>query len=209
MKWWLRVLGGAGVLVVSFSTTLWILLYLDKQKLDSSGSWKRLTVVDTGATKDDLGWPGCTLRVVIPATAVTGSGEGIAVKFGAGPVRGLHITESFIGQSAPEGPPYAFDKPPVRLTFEGKQSTLIPKRSSAVSDDSPEFRLAKGRSLVIAFYVKDTSNDDPIAKQPTPGWRTFYKCRRDTDTVQATGYEERSEKFVSHGVLSVDVIRSN
>ena len=206
----LRILGGAGVIALSFSTTLGILTYLDDQKaVHGKPLGARLTAVNTGAKRDDLGWPGCTLRVIIPAAAVTATGKGISVMFGAGPSRGLHIADSLIGYSASEGPPYAFEKPATKLSFDGKPGALIARSSTKSSDNAAEFKLSKDKDLVIAFYVNDNLNDDPVAKEPLPGWRTFYKCNHDTDTVRAIGYEERSGKFVSHGILSIDVLDSS
>jgi hypothetical protein len=203
---WLRVLGGFAVVALSFWLTLVLLDYRDHESDSTSlPTGPKITAVDTRASKADLGWPGCTLRVVIPHTAVIATGRGVSVKFGAGASRGLNIVEAFIGYSSREGPPYAFDGPPAQLYFDAKADVSIAKAASRSSDDVRNFKLVKERNIVVAFYVSDKLNDDPVAKEPTSGWHTFFKCSQDTNTVRAINYQDRSGKFVSHGIMGIDI----
>src|SRR5437879_4854318 len=88
---------GAVVLIGSFMSSLWLFDNwpgLATSSSDASQDGDPGLVVDTGADKDDLGWPNCTMRVFIPGSAISHGGGGVSVKFGAGPSRGLHIAEA-------------------------------------------------------------------------------------------------------------------
>lgn len=166
---------------------------------------RELVVLTTGADQSDLGWPGCTMRVVIPASFITATGSGVAVKFGAGKSRGLHIAEAFIGHARVL--PFNFENAPTVLKFKGSLEAQINKNSSTTTHLLRNFVVKQGKNLIVAFFMDDESNDEPVAKLPTAGWRSFYKCggERDTDALRAVGYDERTSKFVSHGVLELGI----
>lgn len=185
------------VLNVSFFGTLQLLRHFDG------------AVIDTGADADDLGWPGATLRVIIPASVIAVSGSGIRVTFGAGSSRGLRISGAFVGEVASGGVPYNFANAPHRLTFAGSRSVLIEKRG-AITSDEVKMPIQADRPLMISMFLDDKNNDDPVAKRPAPGWHTYFKFSDEAGlTNGASGYEDRSSKFVSHGIRTLSISARN
>jgi hypothetical protein len=174
-------------------------------------------VVTTGADKDDLGWPNCTMRVVIPGSAVLHGGAGISVKFGAGPSRKLHIVEAFIGEALqPAALKYNFEDTPKQLSFGGAKSVEIAPGGSLVSDQIGDLSLSRGSPVLVSYYL-DGKGDDPVAKSPTLGWYSYYKCNFNcveycelqslAGEARVFDFEDRSAKFVSHGVEEVRASR--
>jgi len=215
----LQVLGAVVILLVSFLSTLKLLDYRDGVEL--SGSQRSVgiqnrdpgLVVNTGADKDDLGWPNCTMRVLIPASAVMAGGTGVTVKFSAGSSRGLHIVEAFIGN--PLLPNRAnFETLPRRLLFNGAREVTIAPGGSVENDELNDFDVERGKALLVSYYV-DAKGDDPVAKAPALGWFSFFKCNSkcrlecalesEAAEVQVSGYENRGARFVSHGVSEIRV----
>ena len=82
---------------------------------------------------------------------------------------------------------------------------MIAKSGRIVSDEVPEFQLRSDLDLLISFHINSPQNDDPIAKNPTAGWRTYYKAKDDAGTVAAIDYTDRSSSYVSHGITEIRV----
>jgi hypothetical protein len=194
----IRILGGAGVVLASFWVTLELLDYFG-QPFEPG----EIISISTDATGHDPGWPGCTMRVIVPSSIITTSGIGIAVRFGAGPAKGLRINDVYIGYQASTGNPYEFEAAPTRLYFAGVPYLDIDKNSSGVSD-MQSFGVQVGRNILISYFIDDKTKDDPVAKPPAPGWKTFYKCVREPPMLKAGGYEDRTA-FVSHGVAELRI----
>ncbi|HXM34147.1 MAG TPA: hypothetical protein VN920_03095 [Pyrinomonadaceae bacterium] len=204
LSFFLYAIGGL-LLVGSFYLTLNVLDYYGT--LHVTGD--EIAILATGANQEDVGWPGgCTMRDIFPSSFVTATGRGIAVKFGAGKVRGLHIAQAFIGNSS-SVVPLNYEDYPIALKFNGSAGINIAIGSSATSDILKDFVVQQGTGLIVSFFINDDNktSDGPIAKPATPGWRSFYKCggTPDPDTLMTAGFEDRSSKFVSHGVLELRI----
>jgi hypothetical protein len=217
-----RLVLGAAVLVGSFASSLWLIdnwRQLATASSDAPQDANHGFIVDTGADKDDLGWPNCTMRVFIPGSAISGGGRGVSVKFGAGPSRGLHVVEAFIG-SAQQGSRLNsnFESSPKQLLFGGAKSVQIPPRTSRASDWLEDFIVEGGKPILISFYLDD-KGDDPVAKPAVSGWSSHFKCdgkcvsqcasESEAGEIQVANFEDRSSKFVSHGVAEIRVGKPN
>jgi hypothetical protein len=211
-----RLVLGAVVLVGSFASSLWLIDNWQRLATASSDAPQTVDpelVVATGADKDDLGWPNCTMRVLIPGSAIRSGGGGVSVKFGAGPSRSFYMAEAFIGHAKPNS---SFESSPKPLLFGGAKSAQIPSNASLVSDELNDFRIERGKPILISYYL-DNKGDDPVAKLPVSGWHSYFKCNgkcvsrceSEAGEIQVSNFEDRGSKFVSHGVAEIRVSKPN
>jgi hypothetical protein len=192
--------GAIAIFLLSFWATL---RFIDSKGAGQQNATQTLAVESKGG-RSDPGWPKFTMRILIPASAVKATGRGVSVKFAAGKAAGFTIGKAYIGHGAASDAPYQFEGTPVQLRFKGAAGVHMAPGESVVSDEAG-FTIAKGKNLIVSYYVDDATNADPVASPPAPGWATYYKQGDDAALVSPTGYSSPRVSAVSHGVLEISV----
>jgi len=152
---------------------------------------------------------GHSLRVVVPASAISVDGERCRLRIGAyqpvgtvgfsGPSSGLNnhantyieLTSMYVGHQAVAGDPYDFDGTQVEVTFGGSSGAVVTHNKEMWSD-LIAYSVDASKNLVISFDVvaAGARTSQYIARADSmTGWNTHYKsASAEASATDVTGY---------------------
>lgn len=150
------------------------------------------TLYNQALDSNNGGWNGYTTVMKYTTAALTLPSYSIArmrVRFEAGTVEGLTITNAYVGHKAASGDVYDFASTPVQLLFSGAAGVAISTSSTATSDWA-NFAYDKTSDLIIAFYINGgTGVDTARAKAGLSNTVLYYAIANEAGTVnKSAGY---------------------
>jgi hypothetical protein len=99
-----------------------------------------------------------TIRVKIPASQFSESGDYLKITFQAGSSGTLFIDKAFVGHQATSGNAWDFDGSQVQVTFNGNANTLITTGTTGTTDEIAYSSFDNSKDLIVSMYYSSSTN---------------------------------------------------
>jgi hypothetical protein len=154
-----------------------------------------------------------SVRVKIPASAISASGSAVRVTLsaGGGALEGFNFDKAYIGHSASSGDGWDFDGGQTQLLFGTSASGAVAHEGTLTSD-AVTFSLDSAKDLTISFDVSSNAGADEAASDNvvagTSGYAMYYKdTANEAEQSTPSGYTTVANRMSI--VSSIETASSN
>lgn len=161
------------------------------------------TLAPVTFTHNSGGWPGYTLRILIPAGILSQNGSQIRVTFsgGVGVTNYTEIAKAYIGPDA--GGSAGSASSLTQLLFAGAASPGIIKNDSFVTSDALAFSFNEALNYYVSVYITSGGGNVPrLNAAAQTGARMYYKSGDEAATASVSGYSGDGNFIDNLGLVS-------
>lgn len=137
---------------------------------------------------NSAGWNGYTMRQLLAASQITGSGSNIRVTIEASSGQGFNIDTLYIGHQAGSGDPYDFDGGQVQLLASGSGSFVV-AAAGTLTSDAAVFAYDETKAIIIAAHFDGAGFESVRGRSAAGAGTNYYKSGvNEAATTNVTGY---------------------
>lgn len=137
---------------------------------------------------DSSGWNGYTMRQLLAASQITGSGSNIRITIQASSAGGFNIDTLYVGHQAGAGDAYDFDGNQVQLFASGSGSFVVATGNSLVSDGA-SFAYDETKAIIIAAHFIGIGTNAVRGRSAAGAGTNYFKAAvNEAATSNVTGY---------------------